>query len=247
MQRPGALGRIARVVRRDVAAARERDPAARDVGPLAILATWPGVHAILAHRVAHALWSAGVPFAPRAIAATARALTGIEIHPAATIGEGFFVDHGSGVVIGETAEIGDDVTIYQGVTLGGTGFATGKRHPTVQDNVTIGSGAKLLGAITIGHGAKIGANSVVIHDVPPNSTVVGNPGHPVRIDGRRPEGPDADWAHLPDPIADAISALAGRIAALEAEVQRLGGDPSRVPVAEVRVLRRSAGTDPAGG
>src|SRR5207237_7691586 len=116
---------------------------------------------------------------------------------------------------GETAEIGDDVTLYQGVTLGGTGFATGKRHPTVEANVTIGSGAKLLGPITIGHGAKIGANSVVIHDVPANSTVVGNPGHPVRIEGRRPEGPDADWVHLPDPIADAIKNLASRISALE--------------------------------
>ena len=142
------------------------------------------------------------------IAMLTRALTGIEIHPAARIGEGLFIDHGAGVVIGETAEIGDDVTLYQGVTLGGTGFATGKRHPTVQDNVTIGSGAKLLGPITIGHGAKIGANSVVITDVPPNSTVVGNPGHPVRVDGRRPEGPDADWIHLPDPIAEAIQGLA---------------------------------------
>ena len=120
-----------------------------------------------------------------------------------------------GVVIGETAELGDDVTLYQGVTLGGTGFATGKRHPTVQDNVTIGSGAKLLGPITVGHGSKIGANSVVIHDVPANSTVVGNPGHPVRVEGRRPEGPDADWVHLPDPIADAIKSLASRISALE--------------------------------
>jgi serine O-acetyltransferase len=119
-------------------------------------------------------------------------------------------------VIGETAELGADVTIYQGVTLGGTGFATGKRHPTVQDSVTIGSGAKLLGPIVVGHGAKIGANTVVIHDVPPNSTVVGIPGHPVRIEGRRPEGPDADWVHLPDPIADAIKGLARRIEALEA-------------------------------
>ena len=129
-----------------------------------------------------------------------------------------------GVVIGETAEIGADVTLYQGVTLGGTGFATGKRHPTVQDNVTIGSGAKLLGPITIGHGAKIGANSVVIHDVPPNSTVVGNPGHPVRIEGRRPEGPDADWIHLPDPVADAIRGLSSRIAALEDEPGRSGAE-----------------------
>ena len=126
-------------------------------------------------------------------------MTGIEIHPAASIGDGLFIDHGMGVVIGETAEIGDDVTLYQGVTLGGTGFATGKRHPTVGDNVTIGSGAKLLGPIEVGHGAKVGANSVVITDVPPNSTVVGNPGHVVRVDGRRPEGPDADWIHLPGP------------------------------------------------
>ena len=142
-----------------------------------------------------------------------------------------------GVVIGETAEIGDDVTLYQGVTLGGTGFATGKRHPTVQDNVTIGSGAKLLGPITIGHGAKIGANSVVIHDVPPNSTVVGNPGHPVRVEGRRPEGPDADWVHLPDPVADAIKGLSSRIAALESAA----AEPEDGSGAEIHRLRRAAG------
>jgi serine O-acetyltransferase len=202
-------------IRRDVATARTRDPAARGVGPLQILALWPGVHSLLAHRVAHALYAARVPFLPLAIAAVARSITGIEIHPAARIGDGFFIDHGMGVVIGETAEIGHDVTLYQGVTLGGTGFATGKRHPTVQDNVTIGSGAKLLGPITVGHGSKIGAGSVVIHDVPPNSTVVGNPGRPVRVEGRRPEGPDADWVHLPDPIADAIKGLSRRIATLE--------------------------------
>ena len=149
----------------------------------------------------------GVPIAPRALAYVSRSLTGIEIHPAAKIGDGLFIDHGMGVVIGETAEVGENVTMYQGVTLGGTGFATGKRHPTVECNVTIGSGAKLLGPITIGHGAKIGANAVVIHDVPPNSTVVGNPGHPVRVEGRKPEGPDADWVHLPDPIADALKQL----------------------------------------
>jgi serine O-acetyltransferase len=212
---PGVIGRTAAEIRRDVRAARSRDPAARGVGTLEVLATWPGVHALLAHRLAHGLHAAGIPLLPRLIAGLARALTGIEIHPAARIGNGFFIDHGMGVVIGETAEIGDDVTLYQGVTLGGTGFATGKRHPTVQDNVTIGSGAKLLGPITIGHGAKIGANSVVIHDVPPNSTVVGNPGHPVRVEGRRPEGPDADWIHLPDPVADAIRGLSSRIAALE--------------------------------
>ena len=241
----GLIGRILAEVRRDIAAARSRDPAARDVGPLEILATWPGVHALLAHRVAHALHEARVPFLPRVIAALSRSITGIEIHPAARIGRGFFIDHGMGVVIGETAEIGDDVTLYQGVTLGGTGFQTGKRHPTVQDNVTIGSGAKLLGPITIGHGAKIGANSVVITDVPPNSTVVGNPGHPVRVEGRRPEGPDVDWIHLPDPIAEAIQALSGRIAQLERQIAELSDEPQ--PAAEVRPLRTVRGPNPAGG
>src|SRR6202012_776985 len=199
-----------------------------------------GVHALLAHRVAHALYAVRVPLLPRMIAGVARAVTGIEIHPAARIGNGFFIDHGTGVVVGETAVIGDNVTLYQGVTLGGTGFATGKRHPTVQDNVTIGSGAKLLGPITIGHGAKIGANSVVITDVPANSTVVGNPGHPVRVEGRRLEGPDADWIHLPDPVAEAIQALSGRIATLERQLAELSDEPQ--PVAEVRPL--GAGPDP---
>jgi serine O-acetyltransferase len=138
------------------------------------------------------------------------------------------------------------VTLYQGVTLGGTGFATGKRHPTVQDNVTIGSGAKLLGPITIGHGAKIGANSVVITDVPANSTVVGVPGHPVRVDGRLVEGPDADWIHLPDPIAEAMQALASRVASLERQLAEISdGEP--VPIAEVRPLRTVRGPNPAGG
>jgi serine O-acetyltransferase len=241
-----SFARVAGELRRDVRAARDRDPAARDVGPAEILATWPGIHALLAHRIAHALHLAGVPLAPRTISMVARTLTGIEIHPAARIGEGLFIDHGSGVVIGETADIGDNVTLYQGVTLGGTGFATGKRHPTVQDNVTIGSGAKLLGPITVGHGAKIGANSVVITDVPPNSTVVGNPGHPVRVDGQRVEGPDADWIHLPDPIAEAIEGLASRIGALERMVAELSPQQPQ-PAAEVRPLRRVRGQNPAGG
>src|SRR5436305_3600525 len=242
----GTFARVAGELRRDVVAARDRDPAARDVGQLEILATWPGIHALLAHRVAHALAGAGIPLLPRSISMLARAVTGVEIHPAARIGQGLFIDHGAGVVIGETADIGDNVTIYQGVTLGGTGFATGKRHPTVQDNVTIGSGAKLLGPITIGHGAKIGANSVVITDVPPNSTVVGNPGHPVRVDGRRVEGPDADWIHLPDPLAEAIERLATRIGALERTLSELVEDDAR-PVAEVRPLPPAKGPNPAGG
>ncbi len=242
----GRFARVAKEVRRDVLAARDRDPAARGVSPVEILATWPGIHALLAYRVAHALQLAGVPVAPRLISMLTRAVTGIEIHPAACIGQGLFIDHGAGVVIGETADIGNDVTLYQGVTLGGTGFATGKRHPTVQDNVTIGSGAKLLGPITIGHGAKIGANSVVITDVPANSTVVGNPGHPVRVDGRRVEGPDADWIHLPDPIAEAMQALSSRVASLERQLAELS-DAEPEPVAEVRPLRTVRGPNPAGG
>ncbi len=186
-----------------------------------------------------------MPVAPRAIAAASRAVTGVEIHPAARIGPGLFIDHGLGVVVGETAEVGRDVTLYQGVTLGGTGFAGGKRHPTVGDEVVVGSGAKLLGPIEVGDRAKVGANSVVISDVPADATVVGNPGHPVRVNGRRPEGPDADWIHLPDPLADAIRDLSGRIAALERQVASLGAEPEQV--APVRQLRRVRGQDPAGG
>ena len=261
MARTGPLARALAEIQRDVGAARKRDPAAKDVSTLEMLTTWPGLHALLAHRLAHTLYHAGVPLLPRLTAAIARSVTGVEIHPAARIGQGLFIDHGMGVVIGETAEIGDDVTLYQGVTLGGTGFATGKRHPTVQDNVTIGSGARLLGPITVGHGSKIGANSVVIHDVPSNSTVVGNPGHPVRVEGRRPEGPDADWVHLPDPIADAIKRLAARITALEAAVAELstgdrpdvhqgtglGEDGDEASVQAQPRPSRSLGPNPAGG
>jgi serine O-acetyltransferase len=237
---------VTREIREDVAAARDRDPAAKSIGTVEIVLTYPGVHAILSHRVCHVLHAASLPVIPRLLANVTRAATGIEIHPAASIGSEFFIDHGTGVVIGETVEIGDRVTLFQGVTLGGTGLATGKRHPTVEDNVTIGSGAKLLGPITIGHGAKIGANSVVIHDVPPNSTVVGNPGHPVRVEGRRPEGPDTDWIHLPDPVADALRSLSDRIAELEQTVADLRGVERPQP-AEVRPLRRDKGQNPAGG
>ncbi len=241
----GTARRVARELRRDIASARERDPAARGVRGAEILAVWPGVHALVAHRVAHALHGAGVPLLPRSIAYVSRALTGIEIHPAAQIGQGLLIDHGTGVVIGETAVIGEDVTLYQGVTLGGTGFATGKRHPTVGDRAVIGSGAKLLGPIEVGRDAKIGANSVVITDVPDNATVVGNPGHVVRVDGRRPEGPDADWIHLPDPVADAIRELSTRLRELEAAVTELSG--GQRPPGEVRELRPVRGRHPAGG
>jgi serine O-acetyltransferase len=236
----GTLTRVTRELRQDLTAAQERDPAARGIGRLEILLTYGGVQALLAHRVAHALHEAGVPMVPHALANTSRVLTGVEIHPAARIGDALFIDHGAGVVIGETAEIGDNVTMYQGVTLGGTGFARGKRHPTVADDVVLGSGAKLLGPISVGEGSKVGANSVVIHDVPPRSTVVGNPGHPVRVEGKKPEGPDTDWAHLPDPVADAISSLSRRVAELETELGREKG-------AEVRPLRDHKGSDPAAG
>jgi serine O-acetyltransferase len=239
------LGRVAREIGCDVAAARERDPAARSVGTFEILTSWAGVQAILVHRVSHALYEAHVPLLPRMLAYASRSVTGVEIHPAARIGDEFFIDHGSGVVIGETAEIGDRVTLYQGVTLGGTGFARGKRHPTLEDDVTVGSGAKLLGPITVGHGAKVGANTVVIGDVPSNSTVVGNPGHPVRVEGRRPEGPDADWIHLPDPVADAIKQLSERIAELERRLAEASGEEP--PDRKVSELRRKRGPSSAGG
>ena len=182
---------------------------------------------------------------PRAIAYTSRAITGVEIHPAARIGEDFFIDHGSGVVIGETAEIGDRVTLYQGVTLGGTGFARGKRHPTLDDDVTVGSGAKLLGPVTVGRNAKVGANTVVIEDVPPQTTVVGNPGHPVRVEGRPVEGPDTDWIHLPDPIAEAMKELSNRIGTLEKRLADANGESATE--ADVTELRPKKGPSSAGG
>src|SRR5688572_29427859 len=240
----GTLRRVMREVRSDVTSARERDPAARSVGSAEILTGWAGVQALLAHRVAHALHQSEVPLLPRSIAFASRAVTGVEIHPAAVIGDDFFIDHGSGVVIGETAEIGDRVTLFQGVTLGGTGFARGKRHPTLGDDVTIGSGAKLLGPIEVGKGAKVGANTVVIADVPANSTVVGNPGHPVRVEGKRPEGPDADWIHLPDPVADAIRSLSDRLGAIEERLAEIDG---RAAQAEVRELKPKQGPSSAGG
>jgi serine O-acetyltransferase len=242
----GTLRRVVREVTSDVASARERDPAARGIGTLEILTGWAGVQALLAHRVAHALWDAEVPLLPRGIAYASRAVTGVEIHPAARIGSEFFIDHGSGVVIGETAEIGDRCTLYQGVTLGGTGFARGKRHPTLGDGVTVGSGAKLLGPVTVGHDAKVGANTVVIEDVPPHTTVVGNPGHPVRVEGRPVEGPDTDWIHLPDPIADAIKELSDRIAGLEQRLAKLTGDGDSAG-ADVTELRPKKGPTSAGG
>ena len=241
----GTLRRVIKEVSADVSSARERDPAARGIGTLEILTGWAGVQALLAHRVAHALWEAEVPLVPRTIAYTSRSVTGVEIHPAASIGSDFFIDHGSGVVIGETTEIGDRVTLYQGVTLGGTGFARGKRHPTLQDDVTVGSGAKLLGPVTVGRNAKVGANTVVIEDVPDHTTVVGNPGHPVRVEGRPVEGPDTDWIHLPDPIAEAMKELSSRISQVEQRLARLTGE--EIGEADVAELRPKKGPSSAGG
>jgi serine O-acetyltransferase len=236
--------RLVSEIRSDVAAARDRDPAAQGVSSFEILTSWAGVQALLAHRAAHALLETGVPLLPRLIAYLSRMITGVEIHPAAQIGGEFFIDHGAGVVIGETARIGERVTLYQGVTLGGTGFQRGKRHPTLGDNVTVGSGAKLLGPIAVGDCAKVGANTVVVEDVPPGATVVGNPGHPVRLEGRKLEGPDADWIHLPDPIAEAIKSLAERIEDLETRIAALDGGEAPP---EAPRLRSRTGRSPAGG
>jgi serine O-acetyltransferase len=210
----------------DVSSARERDPAARGIGTLEILTGWAGVQALLAHRVAHALWDAEVPLVPRTIAYTSRAITGVEIHPAARIGSDFFIDHGSGVVIGETAEIGDDVTLYQGVTLGGTSLNRGKRHPTLEDGVIVGAGAKILGAFTVGRGARIGANAVVLTEVPPGVTMAGIP---AKIVGERakaevapqflPYGTPCD--DTPDPIACQLSVLHGEVARLRTRLSTL--------------------------
>lgn len=207
------------IVRGDIQAIKERDPAARNL--IEILTCYSGLHAILFHRLAHSLWERELPVIPRFISQVSRFLTGIEIHPGAVIGEGFFIDHGSGVVIGETTEIGNNVTIYQGVTLGGTGKESGKRHPTVGNNVVIGTGAKVLGSITIGDNAKIGAASVVVHDVPPNSTVVGNPGRPVITDGAKVGIPDIDYTHLPDPVAEAIQCVVRRMIQIENELEEI--------------------------
>jgi serine O-acetyltransferase len=239
------LKRVLQEIRADVTAARDRDPAAQGVSTFEILAGWAGVQALLAHRVAHDLLEAGVPLLPRTIAYLTRSVTGIEIHPAAEIGPEFFIDHGAGVVIGETAEVGRRVTLYQGVTLGGTGFQRGKRHPTLGDDVTVGSGAKLLGPIAVGDGAKIGANTVVVEDVPPGSTVVGNPGHPVKVEGRRVQGPDADWIHLPDPIAEAIKTLSERISQLEERIAELDG--GEAPGRDGEGIRPRTGRSSAGG
>ena len=196
----------------------ERDPAART--PLEVALLYPGVHAVWAHRVSHALWRRGAHLPARALSQLARAATGIEIHPAAQIGERVVIDHGMGVVIGETAEVGDDVTIYHGVTLGGTSLEVGKRHPTVGDRVTIGAGAKILGPLTVGHDSRIGANAVLVRSVADNSVVVGVPGQVISRTRKHTatDRPDLDNATVPDPIGITLHALISRVDALETEV-----------------------------
>jgi serine O-acetyltransferase len=204
----------------DIRVVLERDPAARSTRD--VLFSYPGVHAQAFHRLAHRLWNAGWWSLARWVAHVSRFLTGIEIHPAAKLGSGLFVDHGMGVVIGETAEVGTNVTLLQGVTLGGTSLRREKRHPTLGDNVVVGAGAKVIGAITIGAGSRIGAGSVVVRDVPPNSVVVGVPGRVTYRDGQRVAGGiDLNQTDLPDPVAKAIEQLVDRINALESEVETL--------------------------
>ena len=196
------------------------DPAA--TSKLEVILTYEGFHALLFYRVAHWLWKKRVPFVPRALSQFARFITGIEIHPGAAIGSGMFIDHGMGVVIGETAEVGDNVTLFQGVTLGGTGKLRGKRHPTLGNHVVVGTGAKVLGPIKIGDYVKIGANAVVLQDVPDHSTVVGIPGRIVRIkDERVAEDALMDHVHIPDPIADRLIELQVQIDALKKELENL--------------------------
>ncbi len=207
-------------VKDDVKAVRERDPAAKS--DLEVLLLYPGVHALMAYRLAHALHGKKQYFAARAISQAARYVTGIEIHPGAKIGKGLVIDHGMGVVIGETAEIGDNCTLYQGVTLGGTGKDVGKRHPTLGNNVMVGAGAKVLGPFTIGDNAKIAANAVVLDKIPEDCTAVGIPAKVVRREGQRVD--DLDQVHIPDPVAQEIRRLESKLDALEVQLAKINAE-----------------------
>ncbi len=207
-------------LREDIRAIFARDPAARSVGE--ILFSYPGFHAVFFHRISHGLWLRHLYFLGRLVSHIGRFLTGIEIHPGATIGKAFFIDHGMGVVIGETAEVGDNVTIYHGVTLGGTTWQKGKRHPTIGNNVVIGTGAKILGPVRIGDNTRIGANSVVLNDIPSNSVVVGVPGKIVfRVEGERRIPLDKEF--MPDPQGRAIASLLERVSLLEERLSLIPG------------------------
>jgi serine O-acetyltransferase len=196
----------------EIKSTKERDPAAK--GNLQIIFLYQGLHAIVAYRLSHLLWKYNFPFFARLVSQAARFFTGIEIHPGAKIGRGLFIDHGMGVVIGDTAIIGDNVTLFQGVTLGGTGKETGKRHPTLGDNIVVGAGAKILGNIIVENNSYIGANAVVIHDVPPNTTVVGVPGHVTKQDGKKMDRA-MDHAQILDPVMQQLDELKKRVADLE--------------------------------
>ena len=204
-------------VRDDVAVIRERDPAARSNAE--VLLSYSGLHAMMAYRIAHKLHKNDHYLSARLLSQTARFLTGIEIHPGATIGKGLFIDHGSGVVIGETAEIGDNCTIYQGVTLGGTGKHTGKRHPTLGDNVMVGAGAKVLGPFTVGSNTKIAAGAVVLNEIPENSTAVGVPAKVVRINNQKVE--DLDQVHIPDPVVQELCRMEEKIVKLQDRITEI--------------------------
>jgi len=207
------------LIREDVGCVRSRDPAARN--EFETLLTYPGIHALIWHRVAHRLWKRGWRFPARLLSWFGRLMSNVDIHPAAKIGRRFFIDHGAGVVIGETAEIGDDVTLYHGVTLGGTSWSPGKRHPTLEDGVVVGAGAKILGPIVLGRRTRVGANSVVVHATPPDVTVVGIPAKVVRPEftHRRTVGRiDLDHHFMPDPVGEALSVMLDRIEFLEAQL-----------------------------
>lgn len=216
-----------KTIREDVQSVLDRDPAARNV--LEVILCYPGLHAIWAHRLSHRFWARGFKLMARAISQIARSLTGIEIHPGATIGRNFFIDHGMGVVIGETAEVGDNVTLYHGVTLGGTNLQKKKRHPTIEDHVVIGAGAKVLGAITIGAHSRIGANAVVVKPSPPNSVIIGVPGQiVVRSQGQiTGDKPDLEHGLLPDTIGETLAALVAHVGELE---KRLNGHTTISPI-----------------
>jgi serine O-acetyltransferase len=227
------------MVRDDIRAVYERDPAARST--LEILLTYAGLHAIWGHRIAHWLWKHNFKLLGRWYAQIMRFLTGIEIHPGATIGRRFFIDHGMGVVIGETAEVGENVTLYHGVTLGGTSMEKGKRHPTLENNVVVGAGAKILGAITIGECSRIGANAVVVKNVPPNSVVVGVPGQVVVREKARPtNSPDLNHNIMPDTIGTMVQMLVTRVEELETQLNRIDEHPTLIGSSD-RIEKLEAG------
>ena len=202
----------------DVRAVKERDPAAKST--VEVMLTYSGLHAVLAYRISHKLYKKNHFLSARMVSQSARFLTGIEIHPGATIGKGLFIDHGSGVVIGETAEIGDNCTLYQGVTLGGTGKDVGKRHPTLGNNVMVGSGAKILGPFKIGDNSKVAANAVVLKEIPPNCTAVGIPAKVVKRGEEKVPQSDLDQIHVPDPVAQELKAMRDKITQLEKKIKK---------------------------